>query len=80
VRCAELAMDARSPELAMMLTNLSKDWMKLATDLERTQALMKEFPPLIERSRSSVGPPRLDTSLRGMALHQDGSSAKEKSN
>jgi hypothetical protein len=48
VRCAELAMEARSPELAMMLTNLSKDWMKLAADLERAQALMKEHPPQVE--------------------------------
>jgi hypothetical protein len=53
VRCAELAMEARSPELAMMLTNLSKDWMKLAADLERTQALMKERSPLLEIKRQA---------------------------
>jgi hypothetical protein len=46
--CAELAMGARSPQLAMMLTNLSRDWMKLALDLERTQALTKEHPPEVE--------------------------------
>jgi hypothetical protein len=46
--CAELAMGARSPQLAMMLTNLSRDWMKLALDLERTQALAKEHPPEVE--------------------------------
>ena len=48
VRCAELAMKAHSPELAMTLTTLSKNWMKLAADLERTQALMKEHPPQVE--------------------------------
>lgn len=32
----------------MTLTGLSKSWMKLAIDLERTQALMKEHPPEVE--------------------------------
>ena len=32
----------------MTLTTLSKNWMKLAADLERTQALMKEHPPQVE--------------------------------
>jgi hypothetical protein len=44
MRCAELAMEARSPELANTLTKLSKDWMKLAADLEHTQALLREHP------------------------------------
>jgi hypothetical protein len=39
-RCAELAHTAKSPELKMTLINLSQNWMKLASDLERAANLL----------------------------------------
>ena len=51
--CAQLAMEARSPELAMMLTSLSKQWMKLAADLERTQALVKEHHSEVQTKKQA---------------------------
>jgi len=43
-RCAELAHAASTPELKQMLIELSKNWLKLAIELERTQALLDENP------------------------------------
>jgi len=40
-RCAELAHTAKSPDLKMTLINLSKNWLKLAIELERTNALLE---------------------------------------
>lgn len=42
LRCADLAHSARTPELKAMLINLSNNWMKLATDLERSKGLLDE--------------------------------------
>jgi hypothetical protein len=43
-RCSQLAQTAGSNELKMLLIELSKNWLKLATDLERTQALLDQEP------------------------------------
>ena len=45
MHCAELARDAKAPELKNTLLNLSKTWMKLAQELERTNALLDEADP-----------------------------------
>jgi hypothetical protein len=37
--CAELAQSARTPELKKTLIGLSKNWIKLATEMERSTAL-----------------------------------------
>jgi len=42
MRCAELAATARTKQLRALLLELSKNWQKLAADLERTQALLDE--------------------------------------
>jgi hypothetical protein len=43
-RCAELAVAARNDELKQMLVELSKNWLKIATDLEQMQALLANLP------------------------------------
>jgi hypothetical protein len=40
VHRAELAASARTPQLKATLPGLSKQWEKLAIDLEKTQALL----------------------------------------
>jgi hypothetical protein len=40
-----ISANRRQPDLAMTLVNLSKTWMKLTTELERSQALLDECPP-----------------------------------
>ena len=61
VRCAELAIKAHSPELAMTLTTLSKNWMKLAADLSARSA--HEGTSAAGRDREAgVGPPQLTAS------------------
>jgi hypothetical protein len=54
-RCAELAHSARSPELKMTLIDLSKNWMKLAVQLERNHVLLEidDPPPLAPRKNPS---------------------------
>jgi hypothetical protein len=37
-RCSELAHEARTPELKRLLIELSGNWQKLATELERSQS------------------------------------------
>jgi len=44
-RCAELAHDAKTPELKLILIDLSKNWLKLAIELEQAAALLSENPP-----------------------------------
>jgi len=44
LRCANLAHEARSPELKMTLVNLSQNWLKLAIELEQMDKLMDDFP------------------------------------
>ena len=41
-RCAELAANARAPQLKATLLELSANWQKLAGDLEVTQVLLAE--------------------------------------
>ena len=45
MRCAELAHSAKTIELKQTLIELSRNWMKLAIELERTHALLDEYPP-----------------------------------
>jgi hypothetical protein len=42
MRCAELAASARTAQLKATLLGLSKEWEKLAIDLEKTRALLEE--------------------------------------
>jgi hypothetical protein len=41
-KCAELAADARTPQLKATLLELSANWTKLAASLEAAQALLAE--------------------------------------
>ena len=41
MRCAELARDAKALELKRTLLDLSKTWVNLADELERTHALLE---------------------------------------
>jgi hypothetical protein len=45
LHCAELAQTARTPELALTLIGLSKNWMKLAIELEQADELLDEHAP-----------------------------------
>jgi hypothetical protein len=48
LRCADLAHTARTPELKQTLIELSRNWIKLAIDLERAYAIMDmEDPPRV---------------------------------
>jgi hypothetical protein len=49
-RCAELAHQAKTQELKMTLIELSKNWLKLAIELERNQALMLDDLPVPKKS------------------------------
>jgi hypothetical protein len=51
LRCADLAHTATSPQLKSLLIELSKNWLKLAIELERTHALLEmEAPaPVVRR-------------------------------
>ena len=42
MRCAELVAGAKTMQLKATLLELSRNWEKLAFDLERTQALLDE--------------------------------------
>ena len=41
-RCEELAKMAENPEHARVLTHLARQWLRLALQLERAQAVLKE--------------------------------------
>ena len=41
-RCEELAKMAENPEHARVLTNLARQWLRLALQLERAQAVLNE--------------------------------------
>jgi len=43
-QCAELAHAARTRELKRMLIELSRNWLKLAIELERMQSLLDDMP------------------------------------
>ena len=45
LRCAELAHSAKTIELKQTLIELSRNWIKLAMELERAHALLDEYPP-----------------------------------
>jgi hypothetical protein len=42
LRCADLAHEARTPELKQTLIELSRNWLKLAVELERGHGLLDE--------------------------------------
>jgi hypothetical protein len=42
LHCAEMAQRANTPELATLLVELSKNWMKLANELERVEKFLEE--------------------------------------
>jgi hypothetical protein len=54
-RCAERAHSARTPELKQTLLELSRHWLKLAIEIERTHALLDvdDPPPPVPRKRST---------------------------
>jgi hypothetical protein len=41
-RCEELAKTAETPEQARILVNLARQWVRLALQLERAQAVLNE--------------------------------------
>jgi hypothetical protein len=53
-RCAELGHSARTPELKQTLLELSRNWLKLVIEIERTHALLDrdDPPPLVPRKRT----------------------------
>jgi hypothetical protein len=53
MRCAELARDAKAPELKNTLLDLSQTWVKLAIELERTIAILdiEDTPSLVRPKR-----------------------------
>jgi hypothetical protein len=46
LRCADLALAARTPELKQTLNELSRSWTKLAIGLEYTIALLNDDAPV----------------------------------
>lgn len=40
-RCVEFARTARMPDVKTQLLEISKNWLKIAVGLERTEALLK---------------------------------------
>jgi hypothetical protein len=49
LRCADLAHTAKSPKLSMLLVDLSKNWMKMADELEQSQRLVEDYPPDLKK-------------------------------
>jgi hypothetical protein len=54
LRCAELAMKARTPQLKVMFLELSKNWEKLAIQLENAVAKVSESQDLRCRVREAL--------------------------
>jgi len=48
-RCEELAKTAEDPEHARILTNLARQWLRLALQLERAQAVLNDRKRLSRR-------------------------------
>jgi len=53
LRCAELAHSASTPELKQTLIELSRNWLKLAIEIERTHIILDldDPPPVVPRKR-----------------------------
>ena len=47
--CADLAHDAKSSELKIMLVELSRNWLKMAIELERMNAFLDDESPLTNK-------------------------------
>jgi len=45
LRCADLAHEAKTIELKQLMIELSRNWTKLACELERSQQLLDDSPP-----------------------------------
>jgi hypothetical protein len=54
LRCAELAMKARTPQLKSMFLELSKNWEKLAIQLENAVAKVSESEDIRCRVRAAL--------------------------
>jgi len=52
-RCAELAVTAKTAPLRATFLGLSKEWERLAINLETTQALIGEAEPVTSRSAAN---------------------------
>jgi hypothetical protein len=65
LRCADLAHTARTPKLKELLIDLSKNWIKLAIELERSAALVEMESPrgLCRERRSKTRQPGTDLSV-----------------
>lgn len=50
-RCADLAHAARTPELKQTLIELSRNWLKLAIELERARSLTDEPLPELKKPK-----------------------------
>ena len=50
-RCADLAHAARTPELKQTLIELSRNWLKLAIELERARGLTDESLPELKKPK-----------------------------
>lgn len=48
-RCEELAKTAENPEHARILTHLARQWLRLAQQLERAQAVLNDRKRLSRR-------------------------------
>jgi len=46
LRCAEMAQDAKSPELKQTLIEISRTWWELATQVERMDAILTTDDPV----------------------------------
>jgi hypothetical protein len=64
VRCAELAVEAKSEQLKAHFVGLSKTWENLANELERTQALLAVIDDDPKQPASVVPPDLLAPSQR----------------
>jgi hypothetical protein len=52
LRCTELAETTQSPAQAQLFSNLAKQWMKLAVELEHAGKSAEQPPP---RSKEAIG-------------------------
>jgi len=56
MRCADMASEATNPQHKQLLINLAQSWMKIARELERSQAMMEAYPP--PRAGNGASPER----------------------
>jgi hypothetical protein len=49
LRCTELAETTQSPAQAQIFSNLAKQWMKLAVELEHAENLRNNLRPVLKK-------------------------------